>query len=97
MAPQISRMSMPVAVMAIAPLLWRLTTEFRGWNRLPNLVRYFITALTLTALVVSHGGLFGRRASVNLLAAMLALKLLECEQIRDARLIVSFSFFLCAT
>ncbi len=60
-------------------------------------MRFALTALSLIVLVVSYGGLFGRRASVTLLASMLALKLLECERIRDARLIVSFSFFLCAT
>src|SRR5690606_795739 len=37
------------------------------------------------------------RASVSLLTVMLALKLLECHRIRDARLVVSFSFFLCTT
>jgi len=97
MAPQIPRMPLPVAVMALAPLAWRLGAELRGWPVLPKLIRYVATALSLAALATSYGGLFGRRAAVSLLAAMLALKLIECERIRDARLIVSFSFFLCAT
>ena len=97
MAPQIPRMPLPVAVMALAPLMWRLGAELKSWPTLPKLVRYAATALSLAALAVSYGGLFGRRAAVSLLAAMLALKLIECERIRDARLIVSFSFFLCAT
>lgn len=97
MAPQVPRMSALVAVMSLAPLVWRLAAELNDWKPLKSLVRYAATAMSLIALVVSTGGLFGRRASVSLLAAMLALKLLECERIRDARLIVSFSFFLCAT
>jgi len=97
MTPQFPRMPIPIAVMSLAPLLWRLGAELQDWKPLPNPIRYAATALSLTALVVSYGSLFGRRASVSLLAAMLALKLLECERIRDARLIVSFSFFLCAT
>jgi len=97
MGPQFPRMTTPVAVMCLAPMIWRLFAEIRGWKPLSKLVRYAMTGLSLFVLVVSYGNLFGRRASVSLLAAMLALKLLECEQIRDARLIVSFSFFLCAT
>jgi len=95
--PQFPRMTFPVAVMTLVPLLWKLGAELNGWKPLANLARYAITALSIGALVVSYGDLFGRRASVSLLAAMLTLKLLECERIRDARLIVSFSFFLCAT
>jgi transglutaminase-like putative cysteine protease len=97
MAPQVPRMSVLVAVMSLAPLVWRLAAELNDWKPLKSLVRYAATATSLIALVASSGGLFGRRASVSLLAAMLALKLLECERIRDARLIVSFCFFLCAT
>jgi len=97
MIPQFPRMTLPVAVMSLVPVAWRIGAELRNWNPLPNLARYAVTAISLFTLFVSYGGLFGRRASVSLLAAMLALKLLECERIRDARLIVSFSFFLCAT
>ncbi len=97
MAPQLPRMSVLVVAMSLAPLVWRLAAEIKGWKPLLNQVRYAATALSLIALVLAHGSLFGRRASVSLLAAMLALKLLECERIRDARLVVSFSFFLCAT
>jgi len=95
--PQFLRMTFPVALMTLAPLLWRFGAELNGWKPLAKLARYAITALSIGAVVISYGGLFGRRASVSLLAAMLTLKLLECDRIRDARLIVSFSFFLCAT
>ncbi len=97
LAPQLPRMPLAAALITVLPLAWRFAAEIKRWQPLPKLLRYIATALSLLTLVVAHGGLFGRRASVTLLAAMLALKLLETERIRDARLIVSFSFFLCAT
>jgi transglutaminase-like putative cysteine protease len=97
LTPQLPRMPLPVAILAIAPIIWKILAELKAWNPLHSLVRYALTGLSLTMIFVLHGGVFGRRASVTLLAAMLTLKLLECERIRDARLIVSFSFFLCAT
>lgn len=95
--PQLQRMHLGVAVMTLAPLAWRFGHDLFGWKPLPALVRYGVTALSLAMLFIAYGALFGRSASVSLLAAMLALKLLECHRIRDARIVVSFSFFLCAT
>ncbi|MEJ8568382.1 transglutaminase TgpA family protein [Elongatibacter sediminis] len=95
--PQLQRMPLGVALVCLAPLVWRYAYDVYHWKPLRPMVRYGATALSLVALAVSFGGLFGRRASVSLLAAMLALKLLECHRIRDARIVVSFSFFLCAT
>lgn len=97
MAPQLLRMPPAVALMTLLPLLWRLGAELRGWKPLPGLVRHGATALALAAMFFSYGGLAGRRAAVSLLAVMLALKMIETYRIRDARLVVSFSLFLCAT
>lgn len=97
MAPQLIRMPIPVVLVCLGPIAWRSLAESRNWQPLPKWLRYGITILTLVILATSFGGLFGRRASVSLLSAMLALKLLESERIRDSRLVVSFSFFLCAT
>lgn len=95
--PQIPRMPLPVMLATLAPLAWRAIRQWRGGQPLPAMARYAATGASLVILALSYGGMFGRRAAVSLLAAMLALKLLECERLRDARLIVSFSFFLCAT
>lgn len=95
--PQVLRMPPVVAVFAIAPLAWRVAAEFRGWSPLPALLRHGLTVLALLTLFFSYGNLSGRRAAVSLLAVMLSLKLIECYRIRDARLVVSFSLFLCAT
>jgi transglutaminase-like putative cysteine protease len=97
MLPQVVRMPLPVTAMTLFPLLWRVAAELRGWKPLPALVRHGLTALALVVLFISYGELAGRRAAVSLLTLMLALKLIEGYRIRDARLVVSFSLFLCAT
>lgn len=97
MGPQLATMSLPVALIALAPLAWRFGSEWYGWKPLPAWVRHSATAAGLAILFVSYGDLAGRRAAVSLLAVMLSLKMIECYRIRDARLVVSFSLFLCAT
>jgi len=95
--PQLARMPLPVAAMTLLPLGWRLGAELQGWKPLPSLLRHGLTALGLVALFTSYGNLSGRRSAVSLLAVMLALKMIECYRIRDARLVVCFSLFLTAT
>jgi transglutaminase-like putative cysteine protease len=97
MLPQLFRMPPAVAAMALFPLLWRVASELRNWRPLPALLRHVLTGLALVALFVSYGDLSGRRSAVSLLTLMLALKLIEGYRIRDARLVVCFSLFLCAT
>lgn len=97
LVPQLLGMPPAVAIMTLAPLAWRVGSEALGWKPLPALVRHSATAAALGALFFSYGSLSGRRAAVSLLAVMLSLKLIECYRIRDARLVVSFSLFLCAT
>lgn len=97
MAPQLLSMPLPVVLIAIAPLAWRFGAEWSGWKPLPAWVRHGATAAGLVILFVSYGDLAGRRAAVSLLAVMLSLKMIECYRIKDARLVVSFSLFLCAT
>jgi transglutaminase-like putative cysteine protease len=97
MSPQLLSMPLPVTLIALAPLAWRFGSEWSGWKPLPAWVRHSATAAGLVILFVSYGNLAGRRAAVSLLAVMLSLKMIECYRIRDARLVVSFSLFLCAT
>jgi len=97
MLPQLLRMPPAVAAMTLLPLLWRVAAEVRRWKPLPALVRHVLTALALLALFLSYPDLAGRRSAVSLLTLMLSLKLIEGYRIRDARLVVSFSLFLCAT
>lgn len=97
MLPQVVKMPLSVTAMALLPLLWRIAAELRGWKPLPAPARHALTALALLVLFFSYGDLAGRRSAVSLLTLMLALKLIEGYRIRDARLVVSFSLFLCAT
>lgn len=97
MLPQLLRMPLPIVTMTLAPLLWRIAAELRNWKPLPALLRHAVTGLALVVLFASYGNLSGRRSAVSLLTVMLALKLIEGYRIRDARLVVSFSLFLCAT
>jgi len=97
MLPQLLRMPVLVALITLLPLAWRIGAEIRGWKPLPALVRHGATAIALLTLYFSYGNIAGRRAAVSLLTVMLALKMIESYRIRDARLVVSFSLFLCAT
>jgi transglutaminase-like putative cysteine protease len=97
MLPQFTRMPLAVAAMTLLPLLWRTGAEFRGWRPLPPLLRHALTVVALAVLFLSYGSVSGRRSAVSLLTLMLAFKLIEGFSIRDCRLIVSFSLFLCGT
>ena len=97
MLPQLPRMPALVILAALLPLAWRIGSEFRHWKPLPALIRHGLTVLALAALFISYGDLSGRRAAVSLLTVMLALKMIECYKIRDARFVVCFSLFLCTT
>lgn len=95
--PQLLLMPWPLVLACSLPVAWRVIAHLKQLPPLPAWLRYLAVGLALIGLAVTYGGLFGRRASVSLLTVMLALKLLECHRIRDARLVVSFSFFLCTT
>ena len=97
MFPQVVSMPVPVLLATLLPLAWRIGSEFNNWKPLPALLRHGATAIGLATLFMSYGDLSGRRAAVSLLTVMLALKMIECYRIRDARMVVSFSLFLCAT
>lgn len=96
-APQLLTMPLPVAVVALAPLAWRAGSVRSGWKPLPALLKHGATVAALATLFLSYGDMAGRRAAVSLLAVMLSVKMIECYRIRDARVVVSFSLFLCAT
>ncbi|MGD8928049.1 MAG: DUF3488 and transglutaminase-like domain-containing protein [Lysobacterales bacterium] len=95
--PQMLHMPLPVLAITLVPIGLRAGTEQFGWKPLPGWVRHILTALALVLLFTSYGDLSGRRSAVSLLTVMLSLKMIEGYRIRDARLVVSFSLFLCAT
>jgi len=97
MIPQLASMPANLVPITLLPIIWRLLAEFRGWKPMPMLLRVAATAIAVAALVVTHGGLMGRRAAVSMLVLMLSLKLLETFRTRDARIVASLSLFLCGT
>ena len=97
MLPQLGSMPAHLVPITLLPILWRLLAEFRNWKPMPMILRISATVLAVTSLVVTYGGLLGRRAAVSMLVLMLSLKLLETFRIRDARVVASLSLFLCGT
>jgi hypothetical protein len=97
MLPQLASMPVHLVPITLLPIAWRLLAEFRGWKPMPMILRIVATIVAVTALVITYGGLMGRRAAVSMLVLMLSLKLLETFRIRDARVVTSLSLFLCGT
>jgi transglutaminase-like putative cysteine protease len=97
MLPQLASMPLHLVLITLLPVIWRLLAEFRNWKPMPMVFRIMAAAAAVAALVMTYGGLMGRRAAVSMLVLMLALKLLETFTVRDARVVVSLSLFLCAT
>lgn len=65
---------------------------------MPRLVLLLpLTALVSVGILVTYRGLFGRDASVALLAVMLALKLMETQTRRDSILLIFGGYFLTIT
>ena len=97
MLPQLAGMPFHLVPITLLPIVWRLLAEFRDWKPMPMVLRILATAMAVAALVTTYGGLMGRRAAVSMLVLMLSLKLLETFRVRDARIVVSLSLFLCGT
>lgn len=95
--PQLISMPLHLVAITLLPIVWRVLAELRNWKSVSMLLRVVSTAFAVAALVISYGGLMGRRAAVSMLVLMLALKLLETFSTRDARIVTSLSLFLCAT
>jgi transglutaminase-like putative cysteine protease len=96
-APMFLHLSLWVPGLAMLIGAWRVWLALRN-QPLPG--PRILVPLTLgiaAGIVASHGGGFGRDASVALLTLMLAMKLLESSNRRDAMLLISLSWFLSIT
>lgn len=97
MALHVSHLEIWVLLFMAAFGAWRYLIEKNGWQ-LPRLV--ILMPLTLLAglgIMLNYKGLFGRDASVALLAIMLSLKLMETRKPRDYILLVFAGYFLTIT
>jgi transglutaminase-like putative cysteine protease len=86
-----------VTALIAAAGLWRYLIETRGWQLPRAILLLPLTALVTVGILVTYRGLFGRDASVALLAIMLALKLMETQTRRDTILLVFGGYFLTIT
>jgi protein-glutamine gamma-glutamyltransferase len=77
--------------------VWRYLIEKNGWQLPRLMVLLPLTLLAGLGVALTYRGLFGRDASVGLLAVMLSLKLMETRTARDYMLVVFSGFFLVTT
>ena len=97
MALHVSHLAVWVSLFIAAFGLWRYLIEKNGWQ-LPKLILLLpLTVIAGLGIMVTYHGLFGRDASVALLAVMLALKLMETRSQRDYVLLIFSGFFLTFT
>ncbi|MCB5189431.1 DUF3488 and transglutaminase-like domain-containing protein [Methylobacillus arboreus] len=76
---------------------WRLMLQWKSWA-MPRLWLLLpITLLGVAGIYLQHRTLFGRDASVALLALMLALKLMESSTRRDYFILIFAGYFLTIT
>jgi protein-glutamine gamma-glutamyltransferase len=74
--------------------IWRYLIEKNNWAYPKLWLRLPLTIAGGIAVLVTYGSLFGRDASVGLLAVMISMKLLETRTKRDFIVMVVLSYFL---
>lgn len=74
--------------------IWRYLIEKNNWPYPKLWLRLPLTIAGGVAILATYGSLFGRDASVALLAVMIAMKLLETRTKRDFIVMVILSYFL---
>lgn len=95
--PHLTKMPLWLALGLLCIVAWRWYESRHTYQPPAMLIRVIATVLGVASVVAAHGMLLGRRAATTLLTVMLVLKLLELARLRDARLVVTTSFFLTAT
>ncbi|OAM52658.1 transglutaminase [Methylovorus sp. MM2] len=94
MAMHVSHLALWVSLLIAGFGGWRYLVDKKAWG-LPKLVILIpITIAATIGIAVTYHGLFGRDASVALLALMLALKLMETYTRRDYIVVIFIAYFL---
>ena len=94
MALHVSHLAIWASVFIAAFGAWRYLIEKNGWQLPRLLVLLPITVVAGLGVALTYRGIFGRDASVALLAIMLSLKLMETHTKRDYILVIFTGFFL---
>jgi transglutaminase-like putative cysteine protease len=97
MALHVSHLAIWVSIFIAAFGVWRYLIEKNGWQLPRLLVLLPITVVAGLGIALTYRGIFGRDASVALLAIMLSLKLMETKTPRDYILVIFSGFFLTIT
>jgi transglutaminase-like putative cysteine protease len=85
---------LPISATLFGLIAVRLWSRRRGNRRAPLVVRVLVVAGLMAMIVTNLGGLLGREAGSALLGAMLVMKLMETDTLRDARVVVTVACFL---
>jgi len=96
-APHAQRLPFWLTLLSAVLMAWRLYLSARG-KPLPS--RWLLLPLTfagVAGIFLSYGSIFGRDPSVAMLLMLIALKLMEMRNLRDAMLVVFLSYFLVIT
>ncbi len=83
----------PVSVLMVALLSARIFSARRITKAWPGWLRFLLLCTALAVVISSYGSILGRAPGGALLLLMMALKTTESSTKRDARLLVSVSFF----
>jgi transglutaminase-like putative cysteine protease len=92
--PLVPRFSWWLTLVLATLFGWRFLMLRRAWPSPGRALRLLLTVGLVIALWRHHGMLFGRDAGTSLLAAMLALKFLELQRLRDYVLCALLMYFL---
>ena len=92
--PHVARLPVWLGMVLAALFAWRFFMLRRAWPAPNRWLRWFFTAMLVFLLYRQYGTLFGRDAGSALLAAMLALKFMELQRLRDYVLSVLLIYFL---
>jgi len=94
--PHFTRLPWWLSLAILAVTAWRVLVLRRGWPAPGRGIRILLVGAGVLAIFGHYGTLFGRDAGSALLAAMMALKLLELRQLRDYMLALFLIYFLIA-
>ncbi len=97
MALHVSHLAIWASVFIAALGVWRYLIERNGWQLPRLLILLPITVVAGLGVALTYRGIFGRDASVALLAVMMSLKLMEAHTRRDYILLIFTGFFLTIT
>jgi len=97
MALHVSHLAIWISALIVLAGVWRYQIEIRGWQMPRMALLLAISVVAAVGVLITYRGLFGRDASVALLAVMLALKLMETKAQRDYILLIFAGYFLTIT